>query len=92
MEAKFLFWPCASIAPGFGSRVGRVREQSTIENGQKRNRVTELVEITNDGRNQKGMGTTREVGGELGGEAKGNRRRITKESDWRQKRGETNPG
>ena len=25
----------------------------------------------------------------LGGEAKGDRRRITKESDWRQKRGET---
>ena len=32
---------------------------------------------------------TRELGGELGGEAKGDRRRIAKESDWRQKRGET---
>ena len=38
---------------------------------------------------EKEWGTTRKVGGELGGEAKGDRRRITKESDWRQKRGET---
>ena len=38
---------------------------------------------------EKEWGTTREVGGELGGEAKGDRRRITKESDWTQKRGET---
>ena len=37
---------------------------------------------------EKEWGTTREVGGELGGEAKGDRRRITKESDRRQKRGE----
>ena len=34
-------------------------------------------------------GTTRKVGGEIGRRAKGNRRRIAKESDWRQKRGET---
>ena len=38
---------------------------------------------------EKEWGTTRKVGGELGGEAKGDRRRIEKESDWRQKRGET---
>ena len=37
---------------------------------------------------EKEWGTTREVGGELGGEAKGDRRRITKESDWTQKEGE----
>ena len=30
-----------------------------------------------------------ELGGELGNEAKGDQRRIAKESDWRQKRGET---
>ena len=35
------------------------------------------------------MGNDERLGGELGGEAKGNRRRIEKESDWRQKRGET---
>ena len=56
MEAKFLFWPCASIAPSLGPRLGRGHEKSTIENDQKRNRVTELAEITNDGRNRKGMG------------------------------------
>ena len=37
----------------------------------------------------KEWGIARELGGELGGEAKGDRRRIAKESDWRQKRGET---
>ena len=40
------------------------------------------------GGNRKEWGTTRKVGGEIGQRAKGNRRRITKESDWRQKRGE----
>ena len=50
-EAKFLFWPCASIAPSLRPRLGRGYEKSTIENDQKRNRVTELAEITNDGRN-----------------------------------------
>ena len=55
MEAKFLFWPCASIAPSFGSRVGRGHEKTTIENYQKRNGVTELAEITNERRNRKGM-------------------------------------
>ena len=34
-------------------------------------------------------GTTRKLGGEIGRRAKGNRRRITKESDWTQKEGET---
>ena len=53
------------------------------------NEVTELAEITNDGRNRKGMGNDEKLGGEIGRRAKGNRRRITKESDWRQKRGET---
>jgi len=38
---------------------------------------------------EKEWGTTREVGGEIGRRAKGDRRRIEKESDWRQKRGET---
>ena len=38
---------------------------------------------------EKEWGTTRELGGEIGRRAKGNRRRIAKESDWRQKRGET---
>ena len=89
MRAKFLFWPCASIAPSLRSRVERGYEKSTIENDQKRNRVTELAEITNDGRNRKEWGTTRKVGGEIGRRAKGNRRRITKESDWTQKEGET---
>ena len=56
VEAKFLFWPCASIAPSLRPRLGRGNEKSTIENDQKRNRVTELAEITNDGRNRKGMG------------------------------------
>ena len=89
MEAKFLFWPCASIAPSLRPRLGRGHEKLTIENDQKRNRVTELAEITNDGRNRKEWGTTRKVGGEIGRRAKGNRRRITKESDWTQKEGET---
>ena len=71
------------------SRLGRGYEKSTIENDQKRNRVTELAEITNDGMNRKGMGNDERLGGEIGRRAKGNRRRITKESDWRQKRGET---
>ena len=48
MRAKFLFWPCASIAPSLGSRVERGYEKSTIENRQKGNRVTELAEITNE--------------------------------------------
>ena len=51
MEAKFLFRPCASIAPSLESRVGRGHEKSTIENDQNRNGVTEHAEITNDGRN-----------------------------------------
>ena len=89
MPAKFLFRPCASIAPSLGSRVERPYEKSTIENHQKRNGVTELAEITNDGMNRKGMGNDERLGGEIGRRAKGNRRRITKESDWRQKRGET---
>ena len=38
---------------------------------------------------EKEWGTTRELGGEIGRRAKANRRRITKESDWTQKRGET---
>ena len=38
---------------------------------------------------EKEWGTTREVGGELGDEAKGDQRRMTKENDWRQKEGET---
>ena len=42
---------CASIAPSLRPRLGRGYEKSTIENDQKRNRVTELAEITNDGRN-----------------------------------------
>ena len=37
---------------------------------------------------EKEWGTRREVGGELGGEAKGDQRRITKESDWTRKEGE----
>ena len=89
MRAKCFFWPCASIAPSLGSRVESGSEKTTIENRQKGNEVTELAEITNDGRNRKEWGTTRKVGGEIGRRAKGNRRRITKESDWRQKRGET---
>ena len=38
---------------------------------------------------EKEWGTTRELGGEIGRRAKANRRRITKESDWTQKEGET---
>ena len=64
MEAKFLFWPCASIAPSLGSRVERPYEKSTIENHQKRNGVTELAEITNERRNRKGMRNEERVGGE----------------------------
>ena len=64
-------------------------EKTTIENRQKANEVAELAEITNDGRNRKGMGNDERLGGEIGRRAKGNRRRIAKESDWRQKRGET---
>ena len=89
MEAKFLFWPCASIAPGLRSRVGRGDEKSTIENDLKRNWVTEHAEITNERRNRKGMGNEERLGGKIGRRAKGNRRRIAKESDCRQKRGET---
>ena len=89
MEAKFLFRPCASIAPSLESRVGRGHEKSTIENDQKRNRVTELAEITNDGRNRKGMGNDERGRRRARRRAKGKRRRITKESDWRQKEGET---
>ena len=64
MEAKFFFWPCASIAPSLGSRVERPYEKSTIENHQKRNGVTELAEITNERRNRKGMRNEERVGGE----------------------------
>jgi hypothetical protein len=52
-------------------------EKSTIENHQKRNGVNELAEITNERRNRKGMRNEERVGGE----AKGDRSRITKESD-----------
>ena len=38
---------------------------------------------------EKECGTTRKVGGEIGRRAEANRRRITKESDWTQKEGET---
>ena len=34
-------------------------------------------------------GNEERLGGEIGRRAKGKRRRITKESDWRQKEGET---
>ena len=89
MRAKCFFRPCASIAPSLVSRVESGSEKTTIENRQKGNEVTELAEITNDGMNRKGMGNDERLGGEIGRRAKGNRRRITKESDWRQKRGET---
>ena len=89
MRAKCFFWPCAPIAPSLGSRVERGSEKTTIENCQKGNEVTEPAEITNDERNRKGMGNDERLGGEIGRRAKGNRRRITKESDWTQKEGET---
>eukprot|EP01043_Picozoa_sp_COSAG02_P028393 COSAG02_NODE_1718_length_11207_cov_2.888999_13_plen_96_part_00 len=88
MEAKFLFRPCASIAPSLESRVGRGHEKSTIENDQKRNgllnmpRLRTMEELKRNGNEER-------LGGEIGRRAKGKRRRITKESDWRQKRGET---
>ena len=88
MEAKFLFRPCASIAAGLGSRVGRGHEKSTIENDQKRNgllnmpRLRTMEELKRNGNEER-------LGGEIGRRAKGDRRRIAKESDWRQKRGET---
>ena len=67
------------------------RNPSTLSthDGQKGNEVTELVEITNGGRNRKGMRNDERLGGEIGRRAKGDQRRIKKESDWRQKRGET---
>ena len=88
MEAKFLFRPCASIAPSLESRVGRGHEKSTIENDQKRNgllnmpRLRTMEELKRNGNEER-------LGGEIGRRAKGDRRRIAKESDWRQKRGET---
>ena len=87
--AKFLFRPCASIAPSLGSRVERPYEKSTIENHQKRNGVTELAEITNERRNRKGMRNEERVGGETRRRGERDERRITKESDWKQKEGET---
>ena len=88
MEAKFLFRPCASIAPSLELRVGRGHEKSTIENDQKRNgllnmpRLRTMEELKRNGNEER-------LGGEIGRRAKGDRRRIAKESDWRQKRGET---
>ena len=88
MEAKFLFRPCASIAPSLESRVGRGHEKSTIENDQKRNgllnmpRLRTMEELKRNGNEER-------LGGEIGRRAKGDRRRIAKESDWRQKQGET---
>ena len=41
--------------------------------------VTELAEITNGGRNRKGMRNDERLGGEIGRQAKGDQRRITKE-------------
>eukprot|EP01043_Picozoa_sp_COSAG02_P079475 COSAG02_NODE_18407_length_940_cov_245.000000_1_plen_35_part_10 len=32
VEAKFLFRPCASIAPSLRPRLGKAHEKSTIEN------------------------------------------------------------
>ena len=89
VEAKFLFRPCASIAPGLRSRVGRGDEKSTIENDLKRNWVTEHAEITNERRNRKGMGNEERLGGETRRRGEGRLRRITKGSDWTQKEGET---
>ena len=66
---------CASIAPSLRPRLGRGYEKSTIENDQKRNRVTELAEITNDGRNRKGSG--------MGNDEKGRRR------DWPASKGQS---
>jgi hypothetical protein len=88
VEAKFLFRPCASIAPSLESRVGRGHEKSTIENDQKRNgllnmpRLRTMEELKRNGNEER-------LGGEIGRRAKGDRRRIAKESDRRQKRGET---
>ena len=60
--------------PGSGAR----REQRLQQIAQAVG-VTEHAEITNERRNRKGMGNEERLGGET-------RRR---ESDWRQKRGET---
>ena len=68
MEAKFLFRPCASIAPSLESRVGRGHEKSTIENDQKRNgllnmpRLRTMEELKRNGNEERLGGETRRRG------------------------------
>ena len=75
------------LVSGRGSvEVTRKRRSKIIKRGME---LLNLPRLRTMEGIEREWGTTIKLGGEIDWRAKGNRRRITKESDWRQKRGET---